>query len=95
MMRVPGMGMVCGPVAGMRRIRPLPHRPSVYVHELTPGIVANPTGVERERRIAQQRGRDTVDAEVNRLCDNVLRVLRGIGRPAGAQFIIGLLGPVA
>jgi len=86
---------VSSPVGGMRRVGPRPYRSRINVHELALGVIANSTSVERERRVAQQRSWDAVDAKVNRLGYDVLRVLSGVRRSAGTQFIVRLLGAIA
>jgi hypothetical protein len=82
-------------VSGVRGVGPLPDWAYIYMDKLASGIIANSSGIERQGRVAHERGRDAVDSEVNGLGDNVLRVLSRIGRSAGAKFVIGFLGAVA
>ena len=85
------MGMA---VSGVRGVGPGSDRAHIYMNELASGIVADSSGIEREGRVAHQRGWDAIDSEVYGLGDYVLRVLGRIGGSAGAKFVIGFLGAV-
>ena len=91
-MSVPGVtGMA---VSGVRGVGPSPDWAHIYMNELASGIIADSSGIERQGRVAHQRGWDAIDSEVYGLGDNVLRVLGCVRRSAGAKFVIGFLGAV-
>ena len=79
----------------MRSVGPFSNRAYVDMHELAPGIVADPAGVERQGYVAHHWGWDAVDAEVNSLGNDVLGVFGGVRGSAGAEFVVGFLGAVA
>jgi len=86
--------VMCVPAA-MGRKGPLSDRASVYVDELSLGVIAYAARAEGERRVSQPRCWNARNPDVERIRLNMLRVLCCVRGSALAERIIGLLRPVA
>jgi hypothetical protein len=76
-------------------VGPLADWAYVYVNELGCGIVAYAASLEGLGCIAEDRGWNTLDAEVHCLGYDVLGVFGGVGGAAGAEGVVGFLRPVS
>ena len=70
---------------------PLTNGSCVDVNELGGGVVADTSGAQGSGGVAKAIGRNAQDAEIDRLGFDVLGVLGGVGRAAGAKGVVGFL----
>ena len=91
-----GAGMAAAVVSGAAGGKgPLSDGACVYVDELAFGVIAYATCAEGKRGVAQLRGGNARDPDIERGGLNVLGVLGCVGGSSGSECIVGLLGAVA
>ena len=82
-------------MALVRRVCPLSHRAYVDVDKLASWIVSDAAGFEGLGCVAEQRGGDAGNAQIDGLGDDVLGVFCGVRLPTLAQFVVRFLRAVA
>ena len=87
--------MMAGVSAVVGRIGPLADVAGVYVDELGFWVVAYAAGAEGEGSVAEVRGWDAGDTDIERGGLNVLGMLGCVGGSAGAEGVVGLFGAIA